>query len=60
MYKNFFKRLIDFIVAFVGLVVLSPVFIIVTLCLYFANQGKPFFFQRRPGKNEKNFQHHQV
>jgi len=55
MYKNFFKRLIDFIVAFVGLVVLSPVFIIVTLCLYFANQGKPFFFQRRPGKNEKIF-----
>lgn len=55
MYKNFFKRLIDFTIAFGGLIILSPLFIIITLFLYFANQGKPFFFQRRPGKNEKIF-----
>ena len=55
MYKNFFKRLIDFFAAFFGLIVLSPIFIFVTLCLFFANNGKPFFFQRRPGKGEKVF-----
>lgn len=55
MYKNFFKRLIDFPAALIGLVLLSPVFIIVTICLYIANQGKPFFFQKRPGKKEKIF-----
>lgn len=55
MYKNYIKRLIDFVVAFFALLILSPVFIIVTIGLYFANNGKPFFFQRRPGKNEKIF-----
>ncbi|MFL9835646.1 sugar transferase [Chryseobacterium terrae] len=55
MYKNFIKRLIDFTAALLGLLILSPVFIIVTIGLYFANQGKPFFFQRRPGKDERIF-----
>lgn len=55
MYKLFLKRLIDFIVAFLALLILSPVFIIVTIGLYFANDGKPFFFQSRPGLNEKIF-----
>ena len=55
MYKYFFKRIIDFILSFTGLIILSPVFIIVTILLFFANNGKPFFFQQRPGKNEKIF-----
>ena len=55
MYKNYFKRIIDFTIAFIGLICLSPIFIIVTIGLYFANQGKPFFFQARPGLNEKIF-----
>ncbi|MDR6733821.1 sugar transferase [Sphingobacterium sp. 2149] len=55
MYKLFLKRLIDFIVAFLALLILSPVFMIVTIGLYFANDGKPFFFQSRPGLNEKIF-----
>lgn len=55
MYKNFLKRVIDFFVAFIGLVILSPIFIIVTVCLFFANDGKPFFFQARPGRKEKIF-----
>lgn len=55
MYKSLFKRLFDFAAALVGIVLLGPVFILVTIGLYFANQGKPFFFQVRPGKNEKLF-----
>ena len=55
MYKNFFKRLFDFIIAFFGLIILSPIFISVMIGLYFTNQGKPFFFQARPGKDEKIF-----
>ncbi len=47
--------MIDFLIALIGLILLSPVFIVVTILLYFANQGKPFFFQARPGLNEKIF-----
>lgn len=49
MYKDVFKRLIDFILALVGLLILAPVFFLVMILLFFANQGKPFFFQARPG-----------
>lgn len=55
MYSSFFKRFIDFITASSGLLILSPVFIFLTIGLYFANQGKPFFFQLRPGLNGKLF-----
>ncbi|WP_336686215.1 sugar transferase [Chryseobacterium bernardetii] len=55
MYKNFFKRFIDFFAALIGLILLSPIFIIVTVSLYIANEGKPFFFQLRPGMNERIF-----
>ena len=55
MYKHFFKRFFDFFIALIGLIVLSPIFIFVTIGLYFANQGKPFFFQSRPDLNEKIF-----
>jgi len=55
MYKFFFKRFIDFCAAFFGLLVLSPIFILIMIGLFFANQGKPFFFQLRPGKGERNF-----
>lgn len=55
MYKNFIKRILDILVALVGLLILSPIFILVTIGLYFANQGKPFFFQKRPGRNERIF-----
>jgi undecaprenyl phosphate N,N'-diacetylbacillosamine 1-phosphate transferase len=55
MYKLFFKRLFDFLVALIGLVCLSPVLLIVIIGLFFANQGKPFFFQARPGKGGRLF-----
>lgn len=55
MYKYFFKRFFDFFIAFVGLIIFAPIFIIVTIGLCIANQGEPFFFQKRPGKNGKIF-----
>ncbi|MCG8734313.1 sugar transferase [Tenacibaculum finnmarkense] len=55
MYKNIFKRIIDFIIALVALICLSPIFIIVLILLAFYNNGKPFFFQKRPGKNQEIF-----
>lgn len=55
MYKKIFKRFIDFFAALFGLLLLSPLFIIVTIGLYLANNGKPFFFQARPGKEGKIF-----
>ena len=55
MYKFFFKRVLDFLIALIALLILAPVFIIVMVLLYFANQGKPFFVQARPGLNEKIF-----
>lgn len=55
MYTNFFKRILDFTLALTGLLLLFPVFIVVTIALYFANSGKPFFYQRRPGLNERIF-----
>lgn len=55
MYKSFFKRTIDLVASAIGLLILSPVFVFVTIGLFFANSGKPFFFQTRPGKNAKLF-----
>lgn len=55
MYKNFCKRLIDFIASLILIILLSPVLILVIILLFIANQGKPFFFQQRPGKNGKIF-----
>lgn len=55
MYKNYIKRILDFTLALTGLIFLSPIFIIVTLGLYVVNQGKPFFLQERPGKDERIF-----
>ena len=55
MYKNFFKRIIDFLAAIFAIVLLSPLYLIITIFLFFANDGKPFFIQARPGKNCKIF-----
>ncbi|RZK56556.1 MAG: sugar transferase [Pedobacter sp.] len=55
MYKLFFKRTIDFLIASIGLIILSPIFIIITILLAIKNDGKPFFVQARPGKNGKIF-----
>lgn len=56
MYKHFFKRFFDFWIALIALIVLSPILLIVTVWLHFANKGAgAFFFQERPGKNAKIF-----
>lgn len=55
MYRYFFKPIIDFTLALIGFLILSPIFIFVSIGLFFANQGKPFFFQLRPGKDGKIF-----
>ena len=56
MYKNFLKRWIDFALSLIALVVLSPVFLIVSI-LVRKRLGKPIIFkQKRPGKNEKIFE----
>lgn len=55
MYKNFLKRIGDILIAFTGLIILSPLLVVVLVGLYFANNGKPFFFQSRPGKHGRVF-----
>ena len=55
MYKIFFKPLLDFVLSFLGLIISSPIFLIVFIALLLANKGKVFFLQNRPGKNGKIF-----
>lgn len=56
MYRHFFKRIIDFCIALIALICISPILLIVTIWLHFANKGAgAFFLQERPGKNEKIF-----
>ncbi len=55
MYKKIVKPFFDFLASLIGLLLLSPIFICVTLLLTIANNGSPFFFQLRPGKNQKIF-----
>jgi lipopolysaccharide/colanic/teichoic acid biosynthesis glycosyltransferase len=56
MYKSTIKTLIDFIASLIGLLILSPLLIVVAVLLTHQNNGTPFFFQTRPGKNKKAFQ----
>lgn len=56
MYKHFFKRLIDFWIALIALIIISPILLLVTIWLHFANKGAgAFFFQERPGYRGKIF-----
>lgn len=56
MYQHFFKRFIDFWIALIALICISPILIVVTIWLHFANKGAgAFFFQERPGKDAKIF-----
>jgi lipopolysaccharide/colanic/teichoic acid biosynthesis glycosyltransferase len=51
LYRNGFKRLLDILVSLLGLLIFFPFLIIITIVLWKSNQGQPFFFQERPGKN---------
>lgn len=55
MYSLFFKSFFDKLFAIILLVCLSPLTIPISIILWFANNGKPFFVQKRPGKNEEIF-----
>ena len=55
MYKHFLKRVIDFILSLIGLIVLSPVFIILCIWIKLDSKGPIFFRQKRVGKNKKHF-----
>ena len=55
MYASFFKRLLDFILALIAIILLSPLLILLMLLGAFFMKGNPFFTQKRPGKNEKIF-----
>lgn len=56
IYKNFFKRILDFTLSLIGFLLISPVFFLLWLLLIVANKGAgAFFFQQRPGKNERIF-----
>ncbi len=55
MYANFFKRLIDFTLSFIALIVLSPILLLLIIVTAIAMKGNPFFTQLRPGKDEKIF-----
>lgn len=56
MYKHFFKRFFDFWISLIVLIIISPILLVVTIWLHFANKGAgAFFTQERPGKNEKIF-----
>ena len=55
MYKNIIKPFFDFLIAFFLLLMASPLFLLVCLGLFWAQNGKVFFTQKRPGKNEQIF-----
>lgn len=56
MYKNFFKRLIDFVIVLSALLVIWPILLVIYIWLTIANKGAgAIFYQERPGKNEKIF-----
>ncbi len=55
IYRNFIKRIFDFFAALVGLLIVSPIFLVLVISLFILNNGKPFFYQARSGKNGKLF-----
>lgn len=55
MYNHFLKRIIDFVLSLIGLIVLSPVFIILCIWIKLDSKGPIFFKQKRIGKNKKYF-----
>ena len=56
IYRNYIKRFFDFLIALVALICLSPLLLVVTIWLHFANKGAgAFFVQERPGKDAKIF-----
>lgn len=55
MYQFILKQIFDLILSLFGLILLSPILILITILLFMVNKGKPYFIQPRPGKNQKIF-----
>lgn len=55
MYKSILKPSIDFLISLIALLILSPLLLIIIILLALVNNGKPFFVQKRPGKNKVIF-----
>lgn len=55
LYRVIVKRIFDFLAAFFGLLFIAPLFAALIICLYILNNGKPFFYQKRTGKNGTMF-----
>jgi len=55
MYRKYLKRFFDVLITLIVLLVMSPIFLITWLCLLVQNNGKPFFYQERPGLNHAPF-----
>ncbi|SHN28046.1 sugar transferase [Chitinophaga sp. CF418] len=55
LYSKMIKPLLDAAIAFITLLALSPLLVLLTVFLWLANEGKPFFFQARPGRNGRVF-----
>lgn len=55
MYRSLFKPCFDIIISLIAFLLLLPIFLLIIVILFFTNNGKPFFVQKRPGKNEKIF-----
>lgn len=55
MYAKCFKRIFDFVLSLIAIIILSPLLLILTITGAIAMKGNPFFVQERPGKNEKIF-----
>ena len=53
LYKDYLKRPFDFIISLIVLIALLPLLLLIIIPLFFINNGKPFFIQSRPGKDEK-------
>jgi undecaprenyl phosphate N,N'-diacetylbacillosamine 1-phosphate transferase len=55
MYKFIIKRILDILLSTIALLIFSPIILFTAIVLFFQNSGKVFFFQSRPGENEKSF-----
>jgi len=55
MYVHFIKPVVEWMIALAGIILLLPLFVAIAVILYAKNQGKVFFFQKRPGLHEKPF-----
>ena len=55
MYKKKIKRILDFSISLVALILFSPLILMLIIILLITNNGKPFYFQKRPGKDSKIF-----